>query len=151
MLEKARVEAMRHIEFTCTGLEPEHMFSHIWNASTKLLPKLEVQVVIDANDKLHISTGSSGYVDFRTNPIGIKLPIKCWIHTHPFGSAYFSGVDWKTVNTWQPLMLEAYVLGGENHYGHWVKNLPHDLRILEKDGSIRVQEQQLRLVRGEEE
>ena len=47
-------------------------------------------------------------------------------------------------------MLEAYVLGGENHYGHWNNNNPHKLIIIEKDGNIRVQEQQLRLVKGEE-
>jgi proteasome lid subunit RPN8/RPN11 len=145
LLEDARIEAKAFIANTCTGLEPEDMFSYIWMASTQILPKLEVQVVVDSNDRLHISTGSSGYVDFRTNPVGIKLPIKCWIHTHPFGSAYFSGVDWKTVNTWQPLMLEAYVLGGENHYGHWNNTNAHELRILEKDGSVRVQEQQLRV------
>ena len=143
LLENARIEAKEFIANTCTGLEPEHMFSHIWLASTQILPALEVQVVIDSNDKLHISTGSSGYVDFRTNPVGIKLPIKCWIHTHPFGSAYFSGTDWSTVNTWQPIMLEAYVLGGEDHYGHWNNTNAHELRILEKDGSIRVQEQRV--------
>ena len=147
LLEDARIEAKAFIANTCTGLEPEEMFHYIWTASTQILPALEVQVVIDSNDKLHISTGSSGYVDFRTNPVGIKLPIKCWIHTHPFGSAYFSGTDWTTVNTWQPLMHTAYVLGAsEGHYGYWTNKKPFELEIVTGDNTdIQLQ------YRGEEE
>ena len=74
-------------------------FSAIWHASTEILPALEVQVVIDGNNNCHVTTGSSGYVEFGMKPpVGMKLPIRCWIHTHPFGSAYFSGVDWNTGN-----------------------------------------------------
>ena len=103
----------------------------IWFASTEILPALEIQVVIDSNNKCHVSTGSSGYVDFTINPIGMKLPIRCWIHTHPFGSAYFSGTDWRTVNTWQPLMHTAYVLGAsEGHYGYWTNKKPFELEII---------------------
>ena len=80
-------------------------------------------------------------------PIGMKLPIKCWIHTHPFGSAYFSGVDWTTVNTWKTLMREAYVLGGYNHYGYWNNKEPNLLEIKDEDNSWRTQYQ----VKGEEE
>lgn len=113
----------------------------IWHASTVILPKLEVQVVIDSNNKCHVSTGSSGYVDFTINPVGMKLPIRCWIHTHPFGSAYFSGTDWRTVNTWLPLMETAYVLGAsEGHYGFWTQSKPNELEIL-KDGEYQIQHQ----------
>ena len=38
---------------------------------------LEVQVVIDDNDNCFVSSG------FMQQPTGMKLPIKCWIHTHP--------------------------------------------------------------------
>ena len=31
---------------------------------------LEVQVVIDSKDNLHISSGSAGYVDFQIDPLG---------------------------------------------------------------------------------
>jgi hypothetical protein len=116
----------------------------IWFASTEILPALEIQVVIDSNNKCHVSTG---YVDFTINPIGMKLPIRCWIHTHPFGSAYFSGTDWKTVNTWQPLMHTAYVLGAsEGHYGYWTNKKPFELEIVTGDNTdIQLQ------YRGEEE
>ena len=90
----------------------------IWAASTQILPSLEVQVVIDSNDNLHISSGTAGYVDFQIDPVGMKLPIKCWIHTHPFGQAYWSGIDWKTIDTWKPVMERAIVLG-KSQRGLW--------------------------------
>jgi len=100
----------------------DEFLSEIWKASTEVLPHLEVQVVVDANDKLHISSGSPSYVDFQINPVGMKLPIKCWIHTHPFGQAYWSGVDWKTIDTWRPMMKKAIVLGKDQR-GIWYNTL----------------------------
>ena len=88
-----------------------------------------MQVVIDSNDAIHISSGSAGYVDFAIDPVGMKLPIKCWIHTHPFGRAYFSGTDISTVSVWEPLMETAYVLGGVGHYGFWNQQEPTQLQI----------------------
>jgi len=102
----------------------------IWYASTEILPNLEVQVVIDGKNKCFVSTGSAGYVEFGLRPpIGMSLPIKCWIHTHPFGSAYFSGTDINTVTSWLPLMEQAYVLGGEGHYGFWEQRRPNELDV----------------------
>lgn len=111
----------------------------IWEASTFLLPKLEVQVVIDANNVAHVSTGSPGYVDFKINPVGMKLPIKCWIHTHPFGSAYFSGTDIRTVSIWGPKMQCALVLGGLEHYGYWDQSIPKQLMIFDGGEHLRTQ------------
>ena len=48
------------------------------------------------------------------------MPIKCWIHTHPFGKAYFSGTDWNTINTYEPIMDSAIVLGGTERMT-WIK------------------------------
>ena len=140
-LKLTRIEAESYIEaYYKQGMEIKDLFKHIWHASTTILPNLEVQVVIDSNDAIHISTGSSGYVDFAINPVGMKLPIKCWIHTHPFGAAYFSGTDWKTVNTWLPLMETAYVLGGVNHNGYWQQSKPYELEIINGD-EITIQNQ----------
>ena len=108
-------------------------FKVIWDMSTNILPHLEVQVVVDNNDNCFVSTGSSGFVSFMQQPTGLKLPIKCWIHTHPFGRAYFSGVDWKTVGTWKTQMKEAYVLGGEEHFGFWQNTDPDNLFIQESN------------------
>ena len=120
----------------------EDFFSAIWHASTEILPGLEVQVVIDGKNNCYVTTGSPGYVEFGMQPpIGMSLPIKCWIHTHPFGSAYFSGVDIKTVSQWQPLMKEAFVLGGweYDHYGHWQQSNPKQLEIYRNAEVERIQ------------
>ena len=112
----------------------------IWYASTEILPSLEVQVVIDGKNKCFVTTGSSGYVEFGMKPpIGMTLPIRCWIHTHPFGSAYFSGTDINTVSNWKPLMECAYVLAGDGHYGYWEQDNPNQLEILRNYRVERIQ------------
>jgi len=129
-LKVARMKAELYIDaYYEQGMEIKELFEHIWYASTEILPNLEVQVVIDSNEAIHISSGSSGYVDFQIDPVGMKLPIKTWIHTHPFGSAYFSGTDIRTVRVWEPLMKSAHVLGGDGHYGTWMQNEPNQLMI----------------------
>ncbi len=129
-------------------MEIKDLFEHLWYASTKILPHLEVQVVIDSNDAIHISSGSSGYVDFQIDPVGMKLPIKTWIHTHPFGSAYFSGTDIRTVRVWEPLMKTAHVLGGDGHYGSWFQEEPNQLKIYR---DFEYERTQVWYAKGEEE
>lgn len=111
----------------------------IWEASTVLLPKLEIQVVIDGKNNCFVSTGTAGYVDFFTPPVGMSLPIRCWIHTHPFGAAYFSGTDIRTVSIWQSNMECAYVLGGIGHFGFWSKHEPQQLEIYRNFESEQIQ------------
>lgn len=135
-----------HQEWGDDAIHTKALQMAIWKASTEMLPNLEVQMVIDSNNKAHISSGSSGYVSFLTQPKKMKLPVKCWFHTHPFGSAYFSGTDWGTVKTWEPIMETAYVIGGEDHYGFWENTKPNQLEIKQKDGNYRIQ-----ILRGEEE
>ena len=124
------------------------LYDAIWKASTEILPNLEVQVVIDAENNCFVTTGSAGYVEFGMNvPTGMKTPVKVWFHTHPFGSAYFSGTDINTVSIWKniagfnnkPMMETAYVLGGEGHYGFWTVNSPNQLDIYESNSHTRTQ------------
>jgi len=115
----------------------------IWHSSTEILPHLEVQVVIDGKNNCYVTTGSAGYVEFGMQPpVGMVLPIRCWIHTHPFGSAYFSGTDIRTVSNWQMLMHEAYVLGSADdrgHYGYWSASNPRQLEIYDYHEHMRTQ------------
>ena len=104
-----------HAKWELSPVVDDYFLNTIWATSTIILPHLEVQVVVDDNNKIHVSKGTSGFVSFEINPVGMKLPIKCWIHTHPFGEAYLSSTDWRTVNTWQPMMKSAIVLG-DNQY-----------------------------------
>ena len=148
-IAEGRIEAVRYVEeawnrclmeatstvswedFTVVQ-DAEHslaLHDAIWHASTEILPGFEVQAVIDSKNDIYVSTGTSGYVDYLTieqsTHIGMKLPIKCWIHNHPFGTAYFSGTDWRTINIWEEHMNCAYVLGSQmstkEYYGFWNK------------------------------
>ena len=126
----------------------------IWYASKEILPSLEVQVVIDSNNKCFVTTGSSGYVEFGMQPpVGMKTPVRCWIHTHPFGSAYFSGTDIRTVGIWQSMMECAIVIGGIGHYGYWLQDKPYELEIFDSNKYQRTQHwnQNNRIIGGEEE
>ena len=103
----------------------DNFLDMIWEMSLTAfdIPR-EVQVVVDNNNKLYISVGTPGFVWFETPPLGLKLPLKCWIHAHPFGKAYFSGTDWRTIRTWEPVLNEAIVLGG-SEWMIWFKGDEH--------------------------
>ena len=101
------------IEFSYRVNTRQGFHDSIWNMSLYAfdIPR-EVQVVIDDNDTLHISVGTPGFVSFDGQfPTGMKLPLKEWIHTHPFGQAYFSATDKNTVNIWHSKLNSATVLG----------------------------------------
>ena len=97
----------------------EHFLTEIWRMSMEAFENpREVQVVVDGNNKLFISAGTSSFVSFDDDEgqlVGMKLPIRCWIHTHPMGKSFFSSTDWRTINTWKTLMESAIVLG-DNQY-----------------------------------
>jgi hypothetical protein len=104
----------------------ENFLDTIWEMSlTAFDIGREVQVVIDGRMNIFISAGDPGFVWFEEMPttangVKMKLPIECWIHTHPFGQAYFSGTDWNTIRTWEPVMNYAIVLG-DNQSMEWRK------------------------------
>ncbi len=114
----------------------------IWEQSLTAFDKpREVQVVIDSNLNLFISFGTPGFVSFEhqedelyDNRVPMQLPIVCWIHTHPFGAAYFSGTDWNTIRTWELLMDCAIVLG-DNQRMMWTKERGQQT-VFYRNGSI---------------
>ena len=87
----------------------------IWEMSLTAFDKpREVQVVIDKNQKLFISVGDGSFVSFDGQEgalKGMKLPLREWIHTHPFGQAYFSGTDLRTISIWERYLDSATVIG----------------------------------------
>jgi len=109
------------IEFLYPNNSTEIFLTSIWKMSLDVLEGMEVQVIVDNKDDLYISSGNPSFVSFEghedelVNGSAMQIPIKCWIHTHPFGHAYFSGTDWKTINTWKPILKSAIVLG-DNQY-----------------------------------
>ena len=113
-------ELMQGFVFPCNITEL--FLDEIWKQSTEAFDKpREIQVLIDAKDDLYISVGTPSFVSFENQEDGLdgmQLPYKCWIHTHPFGSAYFSATDWSTINTWKTLMESAIVLGDREYLAY---------------------------------
>jgi hypothetical protein len=109
--------------------------SVIWEMSTQAfdIPR-EIQIVIDDNGEIFIDVGTPGYVDFSFEPSGMKLPIMCWIHTHPMGSAFFSTTDWKTLNSWNTIMESAIVLGNNEF---WAYDVKRDICKMVKYGKLK--------------
>lgn len=113
----------RHMLFSGIADTSSPMFlDKIWEASVDTLGGLEVSVIVDANDVLFMNSGSPGLVDYGGVMVkGMKLPLKCWIHTHPFGVAFWSGTDRRTLRTYRPILKEAIVLGNKERL-IWRKN-----------------------------
>ena len=89
-----------------------------WVSQTAFDMPREIQVIIDSNDHLFMSVGTPGFVSFEgqddelyEKDYNMTLPIKEWIHTHPFGDAYFSGTDLQTISMWERVLDKATVLG----------------------------------------
>ena len=103
------------------NFDQQSFLDTIWDVSVNDLPGLEVSVVVDRNDRLFISKGTGSFVDYEKESVeGMSIPLKCWIHTHPFGAAYFSGTDWYTINTQRPILNQATVLGNQQNM-KWIK------------------------------
>ncbi len=124
-------QAWRHMIFSgIADTSSPMLLDEIWKASVETLGGLEVSVIIDANDKLFMNSGSPGLVDYGGVMVtGMKLPLKCWIHTHPFGVAFWSGTDRRTLRTWRPILQQAIVLGGQERL-IWEKK--YDKEIMTK-------------------
>ena len=102
--------------------ESQEFLDSIWDVSVNQLPGLEVSVVVDKDNNLFIGKGTGSWVDYNDESVsGMKIPLKCWIHTHPFGHAYFSGTDWRTINTQKPILHKAIVLGDMQRMSWYVE------------------------------
>jgi hypothetical protein len=102
--------------------ENEEFLDAIWDVSVNELPELEVSVIVDSHLNLFISKGTGSFVDYESeNVTGMRLPLLCWIHTHPFGKAYFSGTDWNTIRTQKPILESAIVLGNMERMKWWTQ------------------------------
>tara|TARA_Y100000004_G_scaffold169325_1_gene203475 strand:- start:1039 stop:1482 length:444 start_codon:yes stop_codon:yes gene_type:complete len=100
--------------------DDEDFHASIWQVSVDLLEGKEVSVIVDRDNKLFISRGTSSFVDYKNeNVAGMKIPLRCWIHTHPFGTAYFSNTDWGTINAQAPILDSAIVLGNMERMKWW--------------------------------
>ena len=70
----------------------------------------------------------------------MKLPLKDWIHTHPFGNAYFSGTDLKTISMWERYLDKATVLGDNEEMSIFFRVGPNDEHFQEYSQFVWVSE-----------
>lgn len=118
-------ENVEDISFWPVNDACHHFLDLIWAVTHDVCNGNEIQVVIDSNDNIYCSEGNPGLVWFNQDDksiFGMKLPIKVWIHTHPFGKAFFSGTDWSTINTWRPMMNYAIVVGDDEYFSYNLKS-----------------------------
>ena len=121
-------EMKNDIEFLYPNNSAEVFLTSIWKTSVDELEGIEVMVIIDNKDDLYISSGTSSLVSFKyhedelINGNKMELPIKCCIHTHPSGRAYFSETDWMTINAWKSVMNSCIVLGNNEYLAYNVKS-----------------------------
>jgi len=109
------------IQFLFPNDSTEAFLTSIWKASIDTLDSREVMVIVDNRHNLYISSGTESLVSFKNHEYELKngekmqLPLKCCIHTHPSGKAYFSDTDWNTIKTWKS-DIESCIVLGNNEY-----------------------------------
>ena len=82
----------------------------VWNLADSL--KREVSILFDAQGWVWVDIGTIGMVRLSP-PIGSKLPLRLWVHTHPW-NAYWSGTDRRTLATVSGVLDRALVLGHDH-------------------------------------
>ena len=104
----------------------EHWFS-VWNLADSL--KREVSILFDVQGYVWVDIGTIGMVRLSP-PIGSQLPLRLWVHTHPW-NAYWSETDRRTLATVSGILDEALVLG-HDHLIRAVGDTPGPNRLIRK-------------------
>ena len=79
----------------------------------------EVSVLFDDENNVWVDIGTPGMVRPKP-PLGSRLPLRLWIHTHPY-DAYWSSTDLDTLAIYSTVLQEAIVLG-HDHLKRTVRN-----------------------------
>ena len=99
----------------------EDFLTTIWNQSRDVPGEpLDLQVAIDSEGGLHISTGTPGIMPLLEHELSDKdtLTIDCWIHTMPLVKAYFTEMIWHTIRTWSSSIKSVIALGENQYLAH---------------------------------
>ena len=99
----------------------EAFLTTIWNQSRDASgAPLDLQVAIDSEGGLHISTGTPGIMPLLEHQLSDEdtLTIDCWIHTMPLVKAYFTEMTWQTIRTWRSSIKSVIALGENQYLAH---------------------------------
>ena len=96
----------------------EGHWQSVWNLADSL--KREVSILFDAQGLIWVDIGTIGMVHVSP-PIGSELPLRLWIHTHPW-DAYWSETDRRALAGFAGALEHALVLG----HDHLVQSIGKD-------------------------
>ena len=88
----------------------ERNWEAVWIIADAL--KREVSLLFDSQDLVWVDVGNRGMVRLSP-PLGSRLPLRLWIHTHPW-DAYWSGTDRRTLASVSGVLEQALVLGHDH-------------------------------------
>jgi hypothetical protein len=96
----------------------ERNWEAVWIIADAL--KREVSLLFDNQGLVWVDVGERGMVRLSP-PLGSRLPLRLWVHTHPW-DAYWSSTDRRTLATVSGILEQALVLGND----HLVRSLHLD-------------------------
>jgi len=125
----AIMDAWDKLTEKCAGAPPlsnpdnevEGFLTKIWEESRAASgTALDLQVAIDSEGGLHISTGTPGIMPIMEQHAlaGESVTIDCWIHTMPLVKAYFTEMTWQTIRTWGSSLNSVIALGGSQYIAY---------------------------------
>ena len=88
----------------------EGLWQNIWILADSL--KREVSILFDSQGFIWVDIGTIGMVQVSP-PIGSQLPLRLWVHTHPW-NAYWSETDRRALAGFAGALDEALVLGHDH-------------------------------------
>jgi hypothetical protein len=104
--------------FSYPDNDVEGFLTTIWSESrVDSGAPLDMQVAIDSQGGLHISTGTPGIMPILEQRLlaGESVAIDCWIHTMPLVKAHFTEMTWQIIRTWGSALNSVIALG-DNQY-----------------------------------
>ena len=108
-------------QFRFPDNDVEGFLTKIWEESRAASgTALDLQVAIDSEGVLHISTGTPGIMPIMEQQAlaGESVSIDCWIHTMPLVQAYFTAMTWQTIRTWCQAMNSVIALGDSQYIAY---------------------------------
>ena len=95
----------------------------------------ELSVLFDAENTVHVDWGGPGLVPPHP-PLGISIPFRLWVHTHPHGYAYWSQTDRQSIAQGTMILEHAQVLGGNGILSTTRREHPSPLGRLADSGPL---------------
>ena len=108
-------------QFRFPDNDVEGFLTKIWEVSRAASgTALDLQVAIDSEGGLHISTGTPGIMPILEQQAlaGDSAPIDCWIHTMPLVKAHFTEMTWQTIRSWGSSLNSVIALGDSQYIAY---------------------------------